>query len=142
MQEPLAGSLGREDPLEEGMATHSRILAWESPCIKEPGGLQFMGLQRVGHDSAAKHRAAPNANLRGSGSARTTQRHKRLWRHPVEAAHQTLRRCLRPGPPPPNAIATGQSAQGRQMFQSQVISVTNPDFLCNLFSSFFIYLGI
>ena len=39
VQETGVGSLGREDPLEEGMATHSRILAWESPCIKEPGGL-------------------------------------------------------------------------------------------------------
>ena len=43
-------SLGREDPLEEGMATHSSILAWENPCTEEPGGLQSMGLQRVGHD--------------------------------------------------------------------------------------------
>ena len=41
-------SLGQEDPLEEGMATHSSILAWRIP--QEPGGLQTMGLQRVGHD--------------------------------------------------------------------------------------------
>ena len=43
-------SQGREDPLEEGMATHSSILAWEIPCTEEPGGLQSMGMQRVGHD--------------------------------------------------------------------------------------------
>ena len=43
-------SLGREDPLEEGMATHSSILPWRSPQTEEPGGLQSMGLQRVGHD--------------------------------------------------------------------------------------------
>ena len=43
-------SLGREDPLEEGMATHSCILAWENPRTEEPGGLQSTGLQRVGHD--------------------------------------------------------------------------------------------
>ena len=42
-------SLGREDPLE-GMATHSSIIAWKIPWIEEHGGLQFMGLQRVGHD--------------------------------------------------------------------------------------------
>ena len=36
--------------LEQGMATHSTILAWEIPWTEEPGGLQFMGLQRVGHD--------------------------------------------------------------------------------------------
>ena len=43
-------SLGQEDPLEEEMATHSSILAWEIPWTEEPGGLQSMGLQRVGHD--------------------------------------------------------------------------------------------
>ena len=41
---------GSEDPLEEEMATHSTILAWRIPWTKEPGGLQFMGSQRVGHD--------------------------------------------------------------------------------------------
>ena len=43
-------SLGREDPLEEGMATHSSILAWRVPWTEEPGGLQAIGSQRVGHD--------------------------------------------------------------------------------------------
>ena len=43
-------SLDPEDPLEEGMATHSSILAWRIPWTEEPGGLQSMGLQRVGHD--------------------------------------------------------------------------------------------
>ena len=42
--------LGQEDPLEEGMATHSNTLAWRIPWTEEPGGLQSMGLQRVGHD--------------------------------------------------------------------------------------------
>ena len=42
--------LGREDPLEEGMATHSSILAWRIPWTEEPGGLQSMGSQRIGHD--------------------------------------------------------------------------------------------
>ena len=45
-------SLGQEDPLEKGMATHSSVLAWRIPWIEEPGRLQFMGLQRVGHDWA------------------------------------------------------------------------------------------
>ena len=48
------GALGREDPLEKGMATHSSILAWEIPWTEEPGRLQSMGLQRVGHDLATK----------------------------------------------------------------------------------------
>ena len=43
-------SLGWEDPLEEGIATHSSILAWRIPWTGEPGGLEYIELQRVGHD--------------------------------------------------------------------------------------------
>ena len=43
-------SLGREDPLEVGVATHSSIIAWAVPWMEEAGGLQSMGLQRVGQD--------------------------------------------------------------------------------------------
>ena len=43
-------SMGQEDPLEKGMASHSSILAWRIPWTEEPGGLQSMRLQRVGHD--------------------------------------------------------------------------------------------
>ena len=53
MQEPLetwVQSLGQEDPLEKGKATHSSILAWRIQWTEEPGGLQSMGSQRVGHD--------------------------------------------------------------------------------------------
>ena len=50
MQETWVQPLGREDPLEKGMATHSSILAWKIPLTEEPGGLQSMGLQRVGHE--------------------------------------------------------------------------------------------
>ena len=49
-QETWVQSLSREDPLEKEMETHSSILAWESPWTEEPGGLQSMGLQGVGHD--------------------------------------------------------------------------------------------
>ena len=42
--------MGREDPLEEGMATHSNILAWRIPWTEEPGGLWSIGSQRIGHD--------------------------------------------------------------------------------------------
>ena len=45
-QETQVQSLGPEDPLEKGMATHSSILAWEIPWTKEPGGLQSTGLQK------------------------------------------------------------------------------------------------
>ena len=44
------GFLGQEDPLEEGMATHSSILAWRIPWTEEPRRLQSMELKRVGHD--------------------------------------------------------------------------------------------
>ena len=44
-----ARSLGQEDPLEKGMATHSSILAWEISWMEEPAGLQSMGSQRAGH---------------------------------------------------------------------------------------------
>ena len=50
MQGPWVQYLGWEDPLEKVMATHSSILAWRIPWTEEPGGLQSMGLQRVGHD--------------------------------------------------------------------------------------------
>ena len=49
-QETQVQSLGWEDPLEKGMATHSSILAWRIPRTEEPGGLQSMELQRVRHD--------------------------------------------------------------------------------------------
>ena len=48
--ESQVGSLGQEDPLEKGMATHSSILDWEIPWTAEPSGLQSMGSQRVRHD--------------------------------------------------------------------------------------------
>ena len=50
MWETWVWSLGREYPLEEGMAAHSSILAWEIPWMEEPGRLQSMGSQRIGHD--------------------------------------------------------------------------------------------
>ena len=46
----LVPSLGQEDPLEKGMATHSSILAWRIPWTEEPGGPQSMELQKVGQD--------------------------------------------------------------------------------------------
>ena len=51
--EDLGSIPGWENPLEEGMATHSSIVAWKIPWMEEPGGLQSMGSQRVGHDLAS-----------------------------------------------------------------------------------------
>ena len=50
MRETWVRSLGQEVPLEKEMETHSSILAWKIPWAEEPGRLQCMGLQRVGHD--------------------------------------------------------------------------------------------
>ena len=50
MQEAWVRSLDQEDPLEEGIATHSSTLAWRIPRTEEPGGLQPRGWQKVGHD--------------------------------------------------------------------------------------------
>ena len=67
MQETQVRSLGQEDPLEKGMATHSSVLAWRIPWIEEPGGMQSMGSQRVGQDWAT--------NNQWSGSSRGTGFH-------------------------------------------------------------------
>ena len=55
MREMQVRPLGREDPLEEGMATHSSILAWKIPWTEETGRLQSMGLQRVRHNWVTEH---------------------------------------------------------------------------------------
>ena len=64
-------SLGQENPLEEGMATHSSILAWKVPWTEEPDGLQSLGLQRVGHNWVTEHictlRFLKAKKLEGSG---------------------------------------------------------------------------
>ena len=54
MQETWFQSLGRGDPLEEEMETHSNILDWKIPWTEEPGGLQSTDSQRVGHDLVTK----------------------------------------------------------------------------------------
>ena len=66
MSETWARSLSWEDLLDKGMATHSSILAWRTPWTEEPGGLQSMGLHRVGHDwsdPAGMHARAGLSNM-------------------------------------------------------------------------------
>ena len=62
MRETWVQSLGREDPQEEGMATHSSILDWRIPWTEAPGRLQSMGSQGVGHNRVSKHSTARNRN--------------------------------------------------------------------------------
>ena len=73
MRETWVRSLGQEDPLEKEMATHSSILAWEIPRTEEPGGLQSMGSQRVGHDFTFTP-SDPQAHEVSAGSTSTWPR--------------------------------------------------------------------
>ena len=68
MKKTWVWSQGQEDPLEKEVATHSCFLAWRIPRTEEPGGIQSLGLQRLGHDLAIEHTCehslltpAPNA---------------------------------------------------------------------------------
>ena len=56
-------SLGREDPLEKEMVTHSCIIAWRIPWTEEPGGLQFISSQRIGHDWGGLAHTATNTEI-------------------------------------------------------------------------------
>ena len=67
MQETWVWSLGQEEPLEEETATHSSILTWRIPWNEEPGGLQSMGLQRVGYDLVTNHYHQEPQNVTLSG---------------------------------------------------------------------------
>ena len=55
MQEVRVRRLSQEDPLQKEMATHYSILAWKIPWMEDPGGLQFLGLQKVGRNQAHTH---------------------------------------------------------------------------------------
>ena len=70
MQETWVRALGGEAPLEEGMATHSSILAWKMPWTEEPSRLQFMGSQRVGHDSVTEHKGPGFRELKQESGAK------------------------------------------------------------------------
>ena len=68
MQETRVRSLGREDPLEKEMATHSSTLAWGIPWTEEYGGPQSMGSQRVGHNCVIKCNTAQHMNGKGQSA--------------------------------------------------------------------------
>ena len=65
--------LGQEDPLEKEMATHSSFLAWRIPWTEEPGRLQSMGLQRVGHNLATEHTYTHAYGTLASGPTKRVQ---------------------------------------------------------------------
>ena len=65
VQETWVQHPGQEDPLENGLATHCSVLAWEIPWTEEPGGLQSMGRKRVRHDFMTKHHSITEPSLMG-----------------------------------------------------------------------------
>ena len=69
-------SLDCEDPLEKGVATHSSILAWRIPWTEEPGKLQSMGSQNVGHDRVANTFTLSNANCIETNSRKINKVHE------------------------------------------------------------------
>ena len=93
VQETWFRSLDWEDPLEEGMATHFSILAQQSPWTEEPGGLESMGLQRVGHDWVT----LTSLHRQTGGSAQKRETH--LWVLSPQGA---------------GSVPTGQSPVGRE----------------------------
>ena len=87
MQETQVRSLGWEDYLEKGMATHSIILAWRIPWAEEPSGLQSMESQRVGHDWVRTHTSGPKWGLihvRTPGPAKLLSWPAHPWVSPLE----------------------------------------------------------
>ena len=74
MQETWVRYLGWEDPLEKGTATHSSILTWRNAWTEEPGRLQSMGLQRVGHSWATSIFILGIGDQKGEGIAQMSQR--------------------------------------------------------------------
>ena len=87
MQETWVRSLGREDPLEKEMATHSSTLAWRIPWTEEPGGLQSMGLQELDTTERLNHQPPPpDYTNSDSQSKRAWQHHSRspVSHHPIK----------------------------------------------------------
>ena len=80
-------SLGQDDPLEEEVATHSSILAWEIPRIEEPGGLQFMGSQTVRHTLVAKQQHH-HINSANNHQGTVDQNHDEVSPHTCQTAYQ------------------------------------------------------
>ena len=78
LRETWVWSLGWEDPLEEGMATRSSILAGESPWTEEPGRLQSVGSQRVRYDWVTKHITRSLENIKGKSNTTVETQHENL----------------------------------------------------------------
>ena len=108
MQETQVRSLGQEDPLEEEMTTHSSFLAWRIPWTEEPGRLQSMGSQRVGHSKGTKQEASA---LLGS------------W--PPPASNPAIAHCL------PHIMLLPSQRQWITNLKS-VYTMSPPPLLCNI----------
>ena len=96
MQETQVWSLGGEDPLEEEMATHSNILAWEIPWTKEPGGYSPRGITRVGHDWASQLLGSLSLHFIHAGEGLSVAQGHEVDTHLSELSH--VMGCPWPGP--------------------------------------------
>ena len=92
MQEMWVWSLSQEDSLEEEMATHSSILAWRIPWTEEPGGLQSVGLKRVGHDWAQQQQSSARAGA--PNPAASSKVEPRTWGSSCICNRGSHMRCL------------------------------------------------
>ena len=89
MQETRVRSLGWEDPLEKGMATHSSVPAWRSPWTEKPGRLQSVGLQRVGYSLATEQGSLVAQRLKHLPGMRETRVRSLGWEYPLEKEMET-----------------------------------------------------
>ena len=134
MQETQVQSLGREDPLEKEMATHSSVPAWKIPWTEKPGGLQSMGSQRVRHSRAAEQQQKQgsqclHSSYRASGPGHRGPRGfwdgavrcMRGWATP-EAGF--ARRKGRPGDPSQLAWPPHRWERGHQVIQERPLNRT------------------
>ena len=121
MQETWVQSPGWEDPLENRMAIHSSILAWRIPRTEEPGGLQSMGLQRVGYDWATNTHTLGDFYKSGSSNMSLTPSLLHFLKHLVGQGKTHLLRqfwCH----PHPQALMAGTVSPGRLLRrQSQLL---------------------
>ena len=133
IQESWVWSLGWEDPLEKAMATHSSTLAWKIPWVEEPGGLQFMGSQRVGHDWATSHYLTalcfPSSPSKRGGLSPRTQVPTSLCSHshPWSFKSPSLQGCSSlPHPQHRSTVPCSKTWRPGELWNSEYFSFSGP----------------
>ena len=134
MQDSRVPSLGQEGPLEEEMATHNSIVAWEIPWTEEPGGLQSDGGKRVGHDLVIKQQQFPRKAW-GQDKSTVPSNHTfplfllglPQWDPGMRRSRMTLRdKCSYQGQPGKKGGGVSSSSLRGCRYESQPIAFTPP----------------